>query len=91
MKHERQVELLKRLRGLDPHEPWPLADHTMRNPASHYVDPARFEAERRVLFRRHPQLLGLSSECAAPGAQMTANRGARRPLAVLPALLSISS
>jgi phenylpropionate dioxygenase-like ring-hydroxylating dioxygenase large terminal subunit len=75
MRHERQVELLRRLKDVDPLTPWPLAEHTMRNPAAHYVDPARFETERRVLFRRHPQLLGLSSECAEPGAQMTANLG----------------
>jgi phenylpropionate dioxygenase-like ring-hydroxylating dioxygenase large terminal subunit len=75
MRHERQVELLRRLKGRDPHTPWPLAPHSMRNPASAYVDPARFEDEKRVLFRCRPQMLGLSSECAAPGAQMTADLG----------------
>jgi phenylpropionate dioxygenase-like ring-hydroxylating dioxygenase large terminal subunit len=75
MRHERQVELLRRLKGLDPHAPWPLAAHTMRNRAAAYVDPRRFEDEKRVLFRRRPQMLGLSSECAAPGSQMTADLG----------------
>src|ERR1700761_5698822 len=75
MKHERQVELLRRLKGLDLHTPWPLAGRTHRNPASAYVDPARFEAEKRVLFRRRPQMLGLSCELAQPGEQMTANLG----------------
>ena len=75
MRHERQVELLRRLKGLDPHTPWPLAPHSLRNSAAAYVDPSRFEAEKRVLFRRRPQMLGLSSECAAPGARMTAELG----------------
>ncbi len=75
MRHERQVELLRRLKGLDPHAPWPLAPRSMRNRASAYVDPARFEDEKRVLFRQRPQMLGLSCECAEPGAQMTAELG----------------
>lgn len=75
MRHERQVELLRRIKGLDPQTAWPLAKHTMRNPASAYVDPARFEDEKRVLFRQHPQMMGLSSELAAPGARMTAELG----------------
>lgn len=82
MRHERQVELLRRLKGRDPLIPWPLAPHSMRNPASAYVDPARFENEKRVLFRRRPQMLGLSSECAAPGAQMTADLGGAPALIV---------
>ena len=75
MKHERQIELLKRLKGLDPTTAWPLAERSMRNPASYYVDPARFERERAVLFRRHPQLIGLSCEVAAPGESLTTELG----------------
>jgi len=75
MRHERQVELLRRLEGRDPLTAWPLAPHTMRNPASAYVDPERFEDERRTLFRRRPQMLCLSSDCAAPGARFTAELG----------------
>jgi len=82
MKHERQIELLRRLKGLDPTEAWPLDERTMRNRASHYVDPARFERERAVLFRRHPQLIGLSCEVSAPGASLTANLGGV-PIAVV--------
>ncbi len=75
MRHERQIELLRRLKDVDPHESWPLAAHSMRNPASTYADQARFEAERRILFRRRPQMLGLSGECAVPGAYITADLG----------------
>jgi hypothetical protein len=71
MRHERQVELLRRLKGLDPLTSWPPPEHSMGNPASAYVDPAWFE----VLFRQHPQILGLSSECAAPGSRTTAELG----------------
>lgn len=81
-RHERQVELLRRLKGLDPHAPWPLAPHGMRNPAASYVDPIRFEAEKQILFRRRPQMLGLSSEVAEPGAQMTASLGGTPALIV---------
>ena len=82
MRHERQVELLRRLKGVDPNAPWPLADQTLRNPASHYVDPARFERERQVLFHRRPQLIGLGCEVAEPGASLTANLGGV-PIAVV--------
>ncbi len=73
MRHERQVELLRRLKGRDPQSAWPLAERCMRNPASAYVDPLRFEDEKRGLFRQHPQMMGLSSELGAPGARMTAS------------------
>ena len=75
MRHERQIELLRRLKDVDPHEPWPLAAHSMRNLAAAYADPSRFEDERRILFRRRPQMLGLSAECATPGAYITADLG----------------
>ena len=75
MRHERQIELLRQLKDVDPHEPWPLAEHSLRAPASAYTDPSRFQDERRVLFRRRPQLLGLSSECAKPGSYISADLG----------------
>lgn len=75
MKHDRQIELLRRLEGRDPLSAWPLAERTMLNKASAYVDPARFEDERRVLFRRRPQMVGLSSELPDAGSQMTVDLG----------------
>jgi len=75
MRHERQVELLSRLKGLDPHAPWPLDDACMRNPAAHYADPARFERERDILFRNSPQLVGLGCELTKAGASLAANFG----------------
>ncbi len=82
MRHERQVELLRRLKGIDPNAPWPLAAATLRNSANHYVDPARFERERQVLFRQCPQLIGLGCEVAEPGSSLTANLGGV-PIAVV--------
>jgi phenylpropionate dioxygenase-like ring-hydroxylating dioxygenase large terminal subunit len=82
MRHERQVELLRRLKGVDPASTWPLAPASICNPAKNYVDPARFERERHVLFRGHPQLIGLSCECREPGSSMTADIGGV-PIAVV--------
>lgn len=44
------------------------APEVMRVPASHYLDPARFEQERARIFRRLPLVLALSCELPAPGA-----------------------
>lgn len=82
MRHERQVELLRRLKDRDPLTSWPLAAASVRNAAAAYADPARFVDERRVLFRGHPQLLGLSSECADPGASIVADLGGT-PVAIV--------
>jgi phenylpropionate dioxygenase-like ring-hydroxylating dioxygenase large terminal subunit len=75
MRHERQVELLSRLKGRDPLEAWPLDQSTYRNPARNYVDPERFERERERLFKRRALMLGLSCELDRPGARMTAMAG----------------
>ncbi|HXZ84920.1 MAG TPA: aromatic ring-hydroxylating dioxygenase subunit alpha [Myxococcota bacterium] len=75
MKRERELELLARL--ADPAATWPgpLGPHSLRNPASAYTCPERFAREQRALFRRRPNLLGLSSECARPGEFVSATLG----------------
>ena len=65
MRHERQVELLRRLAAVDAPRPGPLGAASMHNPASAYTSPERFEAEIRVLFNGMPQLAGMS--CASVG------------------------
>jgi phenylpropionate dioxygenase-like ring-hydroxylating dioxygenase large terminal subunit len=78
MRHERQIELLRRLEQAKPSldsEPWPQAETCGRFPASTYADPARFEAEKRILFRQGPVNLGLSCEIAEPGAYMVSDLG----------------
>lgn len=82
MRQERQIELLDRLVGVNPNQPWNYAPASMRNPATAYTDPGRFEAERRVLFRGRPQFVGLSGECSRPGAYITADLGGI-PIAVI--------
>jgi phenylpropionate dioxygenase-like ring-hydroxylating dioxygenase large terminal subunit len=44
------------------------APEVMRVPASHYLDPARFEQERARIFRRLPLVVALSCELQGPGA-----------------------
>ena len=82
MRIERQRELLDRLVGVNASLPWNYGPASMRNPASAYADPARFEREKKVLFRDRPQFVGLSGQCAAPGSYMTADLGGV-PIAVM--------
>jgi carnitine monooxygenase subunit len=82
VRHERQVELLRRLHGVDAPRPGPLGPASMHNPASAYTSSGRFEAERRVLFHSQPLLVALSCELGAPGSYVTATNGAV-PLAVI--------
>jgi phenylpropionate dioxygenase-like ring-hydroxylating dioxygenase large terminal subunit len=82
MRHARQVELLRRLAGVDAPRPGPLGASSMHNPASAYTSPERFEAEMRVLFNGMPQLAGLSCEAAAPGSYLTTTAG-RVPVVVV--------
>jgi len=82
MRREREIELLERLKGARPDRPWSFAASSMRNPASAYTDPARFERERRLLFRGRPQLVGLTDECREPGDWLCAEIGGV-PLAIV--------
>jgi phenylpropionate dioxygenase-like ring-hydroxylating dioxygenase large terminal subunit len=81
MDRERERELLARL-GPEAPRPGPLGSHSLRNAASAYTCPERFARERRALFRRRPNLVALSAECARPGAWITADLGGV-PIAVL--------
>ncbi len=71
MRHERQVELLRRLQGVDAPRPGPLGPTSMRNPAGAYTSPERFAAELRVLFGTQPALVALSCELRDPGSYVT--------------------
>jgi phenylpropionate dioxygenase-like ring-hydroxylating dioxygenase large terminal subunit len=75
MKREREQELLARLADPSAPRPGPLGPRSMRNPASAYTCPDRFARERRALFRRRPNLVCLSSECAQPGEFLCADLG----------------
>jgi phenylpropionate dioxygenase-like ring-hydroxylating dioxygenase large terminal subunit len=75
MRHERQVQLLRRLQGVDAPRPGPLGPTSMHNPASAYTSPERFDAELRVLFRGRPALVALSCELREPGSYVTLDVG----------------
>lgn len=75
MNRERERELLARLADPAAGRPGPLGDHSLRNAATAYTCAERFARERSALFRRRPNLLGLSSECARPGEFLSANLG----------------
>jgi phenylpropionate dioxygenase-like ring-hydroxylating dioxygenase large terminal subunit len=75
MREEQQIEMVARLQETDPYRRWNYAARSMRNPASHYVDPAWFEDEKAALFRGGPQFVGLAVECAAPGDYLTLDCG----------------
>ena len=82
MRHERQVELLRRLRGPDAPRPGPLGAASLHNPASVYTSPERFEAEMRVVFGHMPQLAALSCEVSRPGSYYTTTVG-RVPVVIV--------
>jgi phenylpropionate dioxygenase-like ring-hydroxylating dioxygenase large terminal subunit len=82
MRHDQQSALVERLREADPYRRWSYAEHSMRNPAEHYIDPQWFADERQALFREMPQFVGLSVECAKSGAYITRDLGGI-PIAVI--------
>jgi len=75
MNPERERELLARLEAPDAQRPGPLGARSMKNAASAYSDPERFQRELERLFRGRPLLVGLSAECARPGDFLSANLG----------------
>jgi phenylpropionate dioxygenase-like ring-hydroxylating dioxygenase large terminal subunit len=75
MQRERQRELLSRFFAPDAPRPGPLGERSVRNPASAYTCRDRFERERELLFRRRPNLVGLSAECPRAGDYLCADLG----------------
>jgi phenylpropionate dioxygenase-like ring-hydroxylating dioxygenase large terminal subunit len=71
----RQLALLQRFLAFRKGELPDRAEASMRNPASAYTDPARFEREMAVLFRARPVPIGLACDCAAPGSYVTTRLG----------------
>lgn len=75
MRHERQVEYLAKIADAGPRLSGLHADHSMRNPASAYTDPAQFEREQHVLFRSRPICFGMSCEISGAGDYLAASVG----------------
>ena len=75
MNAERQLELIRRLTDPNAVFPGPLGARSVRNPATAYTSPERFQRELELLFRGLPMLVGLSTECRRPGDYLTADLG----------------
>lgn len=67
MKHEIQVDLIRRaLQALESGIP-PLSASFTRNDPRAYFSPERAAREREILFRRFPMVAGFSSQVKSPG------------------------
>ncbi len=71
MNRHDQIGLLKRLLHYVDTKTTAMADAPWRNDVSVYADPQHLAREQRILFRRHPILMGFASEWATPGAFRT--------------------
>ena len=71
MEHATQVRILRELfRQLDDNVNVD-AGAQVRNPTDVYTSPAIAAAEWQQLFRRHPQVIGLSRDLPEPGSYIT--------------------
>ncbi len=75
MNAERQCELIRRLTDPAAVAPGPLGERSVRNPATAYTSPERFQRELELLFRGLPALVGFTAECRQPGDYLTAELG----------------
>src|SRR5206468_8807749 len=67
MSRQDQINLLKRLLHYVETRTTAMADSPWRNEVSVYTDAERLAEEQRVLFRKHPLVMGLASDWPAPG------------------------
>jgi phenylpropionate dioxygenase-like ring-hydroxylating dioxygenase large terminal subunit len=75
MRRERQLALLERYQEFRGGKLPDHAPRSMRNPASAYTDPQRFDREMKQLFRARPVPLALSCQVREPGSYLTARVG----------------
>lgn len=71
MSRQDQINLLKRLLHYVETRTTAMADSPWRNEVSAYTDAERLAEEQRVLFRRHPLVMGFASDWPAPGSFST--------------------
>lgn len=76
------VDLAQRLLANVDAERGDFADEMLHVPVAHYADPARFEREMEMIFRRSPLLVALSCDVAEPG-QFSSLTIADRPIVVI--------
>lgn len=75
MRHERQVELLKRVAEAGPAMRGLHGPTSAVHPASEYTDRQRFDDEMRILFREGASFFALSCEVAEPGSYRSGTIG----------------
>ena len=71
MSRQDQINLLKRLLHYVETRTTAMADSPWRNEVSAYTDAERLAEEQRVLFRKHPLVMGFASDWPAPGSFST--------------------
>src|SRR5438552_18486325 len=71
MNRQDQIALLKRLLNYIDTKTTSMADAPCSNDVSVYSNREHAAREQRILFRRHPILMGFASEWATPGAFRT--------------------
>lgn len=73
MDHATQVALIRRVFSFFDSHTTELAAGPSFNPVAAYTSPQRLAAERDLLFRREPLLVGLSGDLAEPGSYLVAD------------------
>ncbi|WP_179044451.1 aromatic ring-hydroxylating oxygenase subunit alpha [Sphingobium lactosutens] len=71
MKHETQVEMIRQLLDHIDEKIAPDCGKILACPVSTFTDPDRAAKERDILFRNHPQIIGLSGDLPKPGSFLT--------------------
>src|SRR5262245_64610982 len=71
MSRQNEISLLKRLLHYVDTRTTAMADAPWRNEVSVYTDARRLADEERILFRKHPLVMGFASEWSAPGSFRT--------------------
>ncbi|ANK82787.1 MAG: hypothetical protein TEF_19795 [Rhizobiales bacterium NRL2] len=71
MRHEDQIQMVRRVMRHVEEGTTTYADRMHRNPVSAYTCPERFEREQETVFRKWPLLIGMSNLVAEPGDYVT--------------------
>ena len=71
MSRQDQINLLKRLLHYVETRTTAMADSPWRNEVAVYTDAERLAEEQRILFRKHPLVMGFASDWPVPGSFST--------------------
>ena len=75
MRHDTEVALIRRVLDHGRAHTTDMDPAVVQSPVARYVDPARLERERKILFRQFPLMVAHVSELAEPGAFVTRDVG----------------